>query len=420
MTTPPVGPGSAPASRRSAAPERGPIECDPAGAGEAWWHGWHSWPVKLPLVLAVVQVFGTLGAARHLGAAPEPVAPLAIVLLVAGPAALVFRHHRIVAVLCFLMALTLAYLGLGYPLGPFVFSPIIALIEAVRQRHRLVAWVSAGVLYFGHLAIGWLSGADAGPSLVKAVIVAGWLLVVLIGAELTRIRVERVEESRRARAAEAAGRVTEERLRIARELHDVVAHNISLINVQAGVALHLMDAQPEQARTALTAIKQASKETLVELRSVLGVLRQVDESGPRHPAPSLRRLDDLAARTRQAGLDVRVSVGGRPVPLPSSVDTAAYRIVQEALTNVLRHSGARTAWVRVDYGGRMLVVEVVDDGLAVASGLPNANPNDGSTGGSGLAGMRERVTALGGDLVVGPVPGKGFRVYAELPQEGAP
>nr|WP_238341464.1 sensor histidine kinase [Actinopolymorpha rutila] len=315
------------------------------------------------------------------------------------------------------MAVSFAYILIGYPYGPFFASAIVALFEAVRYGHRWAAWLTAGVVYFGHIAYRWASGE--GPGIVAAIVVAGWLLAVLIGSELNRIREERVEESRRAKAAEAAGRLSEERVRIARELHDVVAHNISLINVQAGVALHLMDAQPEQARTALTAIKQASKEALVELRSVLGVLRQVDEPGPRQPAPSLRRLTELVARTQAAGLDVRVDVEGTPEPLPSSVDTAAYRIVQEALTNVLRHAGARSAVVRVAYADRTVTVEVTDDGCGTPTGGGEGS-DAGASGGSGLPGMRERVGALGGRLSVGPLPGGGFRVYAELPREGAP
>ncbi len=390
-----------------------PPENQPGRPPGRFWRATGSWPVKLPIALAVFQVVGTLGAAAHNQPSATPLNALGIVLLLLGPAALVFRQVRTVAVLYFVMAVSFAYILLGFPYGPYFFSAIVALFEAVRYGHRWAAWLTAAAVYFGHIAYRWAFGE--GPGFVLGAIVAGWLLAVLIGSELNRIREERVEESRRAKAAEAAGRVSEERLRIARELHDVVAHNISLINVQAGVALHLMDAQPEQARTALTAIKQASKEALVELRSVLGVLRQVDEPGPRQPAPSLRRLTDLVERTRQAGLDVRVEVEGVPEPLPSSVDTAAYRIVQEALTNVLRHAGASTAVVRVAYADPIVTVEVTDDGCGTPAG-----GGDELGGGSGLPGMRERVGALGGRLTVGPLPGGGFGVYAELPREGAP
>ena len=214
----------------------------------------------------------------------------------------------------------------------------------------------------------------------------------------------REEESRR--------RASEERLRIARELHDALGHHISLINVQAGVALHLMDERPEQARTALSAIKQASKEALTELRSVLDVLRQVDEQAPRTPTPTLARLEELISQSVAAGLDVRAETQGEVRPLPFGVDVAAYRIVQEALTNVARHAGPAAATVRIAYGERDVTVQVEDDG--------RGPPSHGSSGsGKGLLGMRERVATLGGELEAGPRPDGGFRVRARLPLEGA-
>jgi signal transduction histidine kinase len=201
-------------------------------------------------------------------------------------------------------------------------------------------------------------------------------------------------------------------LRIARELHDVLAHNISLINVQAGVALHLIDERPEQARGALSAIKDASKEALGELRSVLDVLRQTDERPPRSPTAGLARLDELVSRATAAGLEVRTEVDGSPRPLAAGVDLAAFRIVQEALTNVARHAGPATAIVRLAYGERELTLQVDDDGR----GRPaDATP----AGGSGIAGMRERAIALAGTLDAAARPGGGFQVRARLPLNGA-
>src|SRR5207302_6302155 len=182
-------------------------------------------------------------------------------------------------------------------------------------------------------------------------------------------------------------------------------HNISLINVQAGSALPLMDQQPERARTALSAIKDASKETLVELRSVLGVLRQMDESAPRSPAPGLGRLDEVVSRATSAGLPVVVEVEGAADGLPAGVDRAAYRIVQEALTNVTRHAGPARATVRISYGDGDLVVQIDDDGLGVST-------NGAPPGGNGIVGMRERAATFGGTVQVGPRPGGGFRVRA--------
>lgn len=203
----------------------------------------------------------------------------------------------------------------------------------------------------------------------------------------------------------------EERLNIARELHDVVAHHMSLINVQAGVALHLIDKRPEQAETALAAIKEASKEALVELRALVGVLRDEAEAAPRAPAAMLGSLDGLVERSAHAGLTVRKTVQGEVRPLPASVELAAFRIVQEAITNVLRHAGARHADIRLDYGGEVLNVHVIDDGTG---GGRIASIDEGS----GIRGMRERSAALGGTLKLAASPSGGVCLQAMLPLDG--
>jgi signal transduction histidine kinase len=231
--------------------------------------------------------------------------------------------------------------------------------------------------------------------------------------------------------------VSEERLRIARELHDVVAHNISLIIVRARVVLHLLDQQPDEARAALAAIKDASGETLAELRSVLGVLREADEAAPREPAPGLARLPELVDRAAQAGLDVELAIGGSPRTLPPAADLAAYRIVQEAVTNVLRHAPDAHAEVRVTYREHDVVIEIVDEGGGSAQVMADGRrarsmgaamsartiqrrdvpPDAGNTTGRGITGMRERVASLNGDFESGRRPGGGFRVWARLPIE---
>jgi signal transduction histidine kinase len=192
-----------------------------------------------------------------------------------------------------------------------------------------------------------------------------------------------------------------QRLALAQDLHDVLAHNISLVNVQASVALHLLDEQPDRARPALTAIKQASHDALEELRTALDLLR--DGDAPKAPAPRLRDLEQLVDGVRGGGLAVRLDQEPEPPDVPAAVQLAAYRIVQEALTNVTRHAGASAVAVTVGYAGGV-TIEVQDDGVG---GVP--------VSGNGLSGMRERATALGGSVEVGPVAGGGFLVRAHLP-----
>jgi signal transduction histidine kinase len=309
-------------------------------------------------------------------------------------------------------AITVLYFALGYPFGPAWLALLVAFWTAITGGQRLAAWLTAAVAIPAFVGLGALFGRAEGPTLGGILPHVGWLLLVLVVAEAARIRRERLLEAERTRAEEDRRRAGEERLRIARELHDVLAHNISLINVQAGVALHLMDEQPGQSRSALIAIKQASNDALRELRSVLDILRQGAEA-PRSPTSGLESLDGLVANAQAAGQAVRTRVAGTPRPLPAGVDLAAFRIVQEALTNVTRHAGKATATVLVGYGDGELTVQVDDDGRG-----PSANAS-GPGGGKGIVGMRERVAALGGDLQAGARPGGGFRVRARFPLDDA-
>jgi signal transduction histidine kinase len=226
---------------------------------------------------------------------------------------------------------------------------------------------------------------------------------------------ERAERAERTREEEALRRVGEERLRIARELHDVVAHAMVAINVQAGVAAHLIDRQPESARGALQQIKRVSGEALTDLRSTLGVLRAGDDvPAPTRPAQGLDALEELADGMRAAGVDVALEVTGERCSVPSAIESTLFRTVQEALTNVLRHSASRAATVRVDVREASARVEVLDDGpcqeVPVTTGGGSA---EGS--GNGLRGMRERVAAVGGVVEAGPRSAGGWRVQALLP-----
>jgi len=357
--------------------------------------------------VAVAQILFTTLAARH----QDQRAALdagAYALLAASAAALLFRRSYPSAVLAFTLATTLAYLLLDYARGPVVIAVVVAFATAVVRGRRRTAWASLLLGYAAFIGLGGLTGSDD-VSLGGALGLAAWLLVLGAAAELFRARRERVVAARRARRQESLRRVGEERLRIARELHDVLAHNVSLINVQAGVALHLLDEHPEQAEPALAAIKQASAEVLREMRSVLGTLRQADEQAPRAPAPGLARLDELIAKMRSAGLEVEVAVAGERRALPTAVDLAAYRIVQEALTNVTRHSGGAATRVRLRYGAAELLVEVANE----RGRVPAAGPVEE---GNGIVGMRERAEGLGGEFSAEPRAG-GFLVRARLPLE---
>jgi signal transduction histidine kinase len=212
---------------------------------------------------------------------------------------------------------------------------------------------------------------------------------------------------------DARRRVDEERLRIARELHDVVAHTMATINVQAGVAVHVLSSRPEAAAESLQAIKAASKEGLKELRAILNVLRQADDADPTQPTPGTAQLETLIAGARQAGLETTFTVTGDQVPLPAAVDLAAYRIVQESLTNAIRHAGPATAAVSLGYHHDELRIDVTDTGRG-----QSVSAATGQSGGHGLAGMRERAAAVGGTVETGPGPGGGFRVAARLPFGG--
>jgi signal transduction histidine kinase len=363
----------------------------------------------LAAAIAALELVGTFGAS-HNQPEREPLDALAVALLVSGAAALPLRRRFPVGVLLFASGTTLAYWLIGYPGGPVFLSMIVAFVSVVLSGRRREAWIILVTGFMAFLWLPWLVGAEPRPSWPAVFGSVAWMLVLGTVTEIARNRRERAVQVAQSRQEETRRRVTEERLRIARELHDVLAHNISMINVQAGVALHLLDERPDQARPALTAIKQASKEALAELRSVLGVLRQVDEptDGSRAPAPSLARLDDLVSRSAATGLEVRPSVEGEVRPLPAPVDLAAFRIVQEALTNVVRHAGARTATVAVRFEPDAVSVQVDDDGTG----------GDGSPGGSGLEGMRERAESVGGTVEAGPRPGGGFRVLARLPIRG--
>ncbi|WP_344942907.1 sensor histidine kinase [Actinomadura miaoliensis] len=358
------------------------------------------------------------------------------------------RRHPVLVVAVVTLAVPLYY-PMGYPDGPVALVLLPALFNAATRCRLAVPLGAVIVVNCGFVVVGVLRSQgrlDDREAVVngEAVGALGVVLLVTVGmgqyvrarrAELAAAE-RRAAEAERDREAEARRRATEERLRIARELHDVLAHQISLIHVQAGAALHRRD-DADQAYASLEAIKQASKDTLRELRAVLGVLRHVDDTGPSPAssttppappagtagtagaavgAPSLELAGQLVARTRAAGLAVRLTGDTDPEflgSLPAPVSAAGYRIVQEALTNVVRHAHASSATVRITRADGAVVLQVDDDG---------AGPCDPAAleRGNGLRGMRERAAAVGGRVSAEPGPSGGFRVHARLPLPHAP
>jgi len=341
---------------------------------------------------------------------------LSLTLMVLGAAALVFRRRAPMTVLAVTTGLSLVELVTGEPRAPVAMSAVVALFTVAASTDRPTTW------RVGLLTMTALTGAAmlAGPLPWYAQENLGlfaWTGMAAAAGDAVRSRrafvhaiKERAERAERTREEEARRRVAEERLRIARDLHDVVAHHIALVNVQAGVAAHVMDKRPDQAKEALAHVREASRSALNELRATVGLLRQSgDPEAPTEPAPGLARLDELADTFRNAGLPVEVARADHGTALPAAVDLAAYRVIQEALTNAQKHAGAGAkAEVSVVRVGPNVEVTVLDNG----AGHDDA-PEDG--GGHGLLGMRERVTAIGGTCTTGPRYGGGFRVHAILP-----
>ncbi|MEU1532456.1 sensor histidine kinase [Streptomyces fagopyri] len=402
------------------------------GGGPPWWrHGPPGWagppgwtgadpgnaagragrlPWRSTVLVTVLVLVGSQFAAHAQGGDRVALDPFARGLLLVACGLLLWRQRRPVPVAFGTAAVTLVYLGAGYPYGPVFVTAAVGCFGAVVAGHRRAAWAAIGMLWLGHLLMAhwlyhWLPPAgDRAVSWTREIGVATWGVAIVAVSELVRVRREQWARDRAERAQAAARRADEERLRIARELHDVLAHSISVINVQAGVGLALLDSDPEQARSALTTIKEASKEALGEVRQVLATLRAPGDA-PRAPAPGLDRLPELVEQAAAAGLAVEVR--GTLPKLPPGIDLAAFRIVQEALTNVVRHSGSRHARVRLDSSGDALRLRVDDDG-------PGTGADAGGRG-HGLAGMRERAAVLGGTIEAGPREDGGFRVLAVLP-----
>jgi signal transduction histidine kinase len=370
----------------------------------------------LAVSVALFQLLGTYRAtANQPGAHPlgDP-AGLGYLLLAAGGLILLVRRRWPVAVFLTTTAIGLVYYAAGYPDGPAAIGLFVATYTLTAQGdgRRSLQIVAAGITL---LAVAWLLVGD-----LQSFNPAGWVLfrigtavmAATLGESVRGRRVlaaeavERAERAEQTKEAEARRRVDAERLRIAREVHDTVAHAIAVINVQAGVTAHVLDRRPQQARETLVTIEQTSARALGELRATLGMLRDAEDR--RAPTPGLGQVEELVGMAREAGLDVKLEVASPPRELPSAVDQAAYRILQESITNVIRHAGPARVTVSLIYGPSDLQLRITDDGC----GPRHA---DGSQGGRGIVGMRERAALLGGELTAGPRQGGGFQVQARLP-----
>jgi signal transduction histidine kinase len=318
------------------------------------WGGRRFRPVLVPIAVVVggIEVGGSFGSARFHG---EQLTWPGIVLLLLGPLAIAVLHSWRFVPLAVSLAGTIAYVALGFPVGPVFLGPVEALLLEVVLARR-----------------------------------------------------ERWEAARRERAHARDRADQEQRMQIARDLHDLIGHSLSVINVQAGVALHLLDQHPENARPALTTIKSVSGEALGEVRSVLDALRD-PQAADRTPAPRLTGVPALVEQTSGDPVEWTLDVSGTREAVPATVDSAAYRVVQEAMTNVRRHAGARHGRVEVRYAGPQVTVQVTDDGRGL--GTPSGEVADGT----GLAGMRARVEALGGTFDVQDRTPHGVRVNARIP-----
>jgi signal transduction histidine kinase len=376
-------------------------------------------PWVLDALLAVAATAAgvlTLASVLPLGLG-EPRSVAAYAVVVAHTLPIAVRRRFPLPVLAWALATGLAFACLRLnlvSLGPSILIYVYSVASLCPRRASLAGLAATeAMLGLVFLARPKALGDRSSLLLDCVLVAAAWWL-----GDGTRRRQEaivaarqRAAELERAREELARTAVIEERLRIARELHDVVAHSMSIIAVQSGVGAHVLDSQPEEARKALAAVEATSRQALTEMRRLLGVLRQEAEpTGSLAPSPGLAEVDVLAAEVARAGARVEVRIEGTRPELSLGLDLSAYRIVQEALTNVVRHAGPATARVRIRYAPDRVDIEVVDDGRRGRT----PEPGDGH----GIAGMRERAALYGGSLDAGPLPGGGFRVAAHLPVDG--
>ncbi|MFE0251359.1 sensor histidine kinase [Streptomyces sp. NPDC059010] len=375
------------------------------------------------VVVAALMGSATLGGQLTLpGAEPPDQDRTSAVLL--GISCLALLKHRthprtalVVTAVC-----TVAVVAAGYLVTPLLLAPIMAALfwlSSHTDRRTTRAYGIPTVLAL-MLAAALSDSMDHISLLLRTIGPFFWLMLPLAAGKMTQLRrayvrsmQARAEHAERTREEEARRRVTEERMRIARELHDVVAHHLALANAQAGTAAHLALASPEQSQKILTDLTGTTSSALRELKATLGLLRQNDDpdSASLEPSPGLVRLPELVSACASAGVTVTVTTEGEPRPLSPGVDLTAFRIVQEALTNVTKHATVESAHVRLAYSGARLSITVSNDGPTPAPGGAGAAPSQGF----GVMGMRERAHSIGGELHAGPRPEGGFEVTTALP-----
>ena len=383
-----------------------------------WW--WRRSPVRDAVYAVVMTVISVLGAYAEAhprqvsdqipagtSAAHTPTAALLLVVL-AG-LVLIGRNQWPLAVYAVSVGAVTLYSALGYVNGAALLLPVVAV-------YTLATKVTPPLAIAGLMTATGLNNAF-GPTGGDFWVIPGVIGVACLGGIAVASRRAYVTSIQARAEQEARRRIDDERLRIARDLHDVVAHTMATINVQASAAAQLLTDRPEAAAEALQTIRAASKDGLRELRTILNVLRRADEAEPTQPAPGLAQLGPLIDRAGLAGLPATLTVTGPPRPLPVAVELAAYRIVQESLTNTIRHAGQATATVTLAYRDTDLLIEVTDTGRGPALGAAReADPAErGAGSGHGLAGMRERAASVGGAIEAGPRAAGGFRVAARLP-----
>ncbi|GAA2301088.1 histidine kinase [Streptomyces hawaiiensis] len=379
----------------------------------------HVFLVDLAMVLALMGCTALGGTLTMPGAEPPDHDKTATALM--GMACLVLLKHRThprtalaVAGTC-----TVAAVGLGYLVTPLLLAPVMAALYwlAALTDRRSTRLHGLPALLAVTLAAVFSGSMNHVSLLLRTIGPIFWLMLPLAAGKMTQLRraylqsvQARAEHAERTREEEARLRVTEERVRIARELHDVVAHHMALANAQAGTAAHLALTSPEQSRKILTDLTGTTSSALRELKATLGLLRDNDDtpgSPGLEPSPGLSRLPELVSACESAGLEVTVTTEGEPQPLSPGVDLTAYRIVQEALTNVSKHATAEAAHVLLAYTGSRLLITVTNDGPSEPAAVRGR--------GFGVMGMRERALSIGGELCAGPRPQGGFEVTTALP-----